>query len=169
MDIQIRQISDDAEEIELVRQFLFDQILKVYGIGPNPKFHYDIIDLRDYYVLPKRSTLLIALNGDKIVATAAIRGYDKDYEFFKGIYTKENTASIWRLMVDENSRRQGIARRLVANLEEFAREASYERIYLNTHRYLDGALTFWQSLDYMVTVEEDDYDETIHMVKSLID
>ena len=41
----------------------------------------------------------------------------------------------------------------------------YKQIYLNTHRYLDSALPFWSSLGYVVTIEEDDYDETNHMIK----
>ena len=35
------------------------------------------------------------------------------------------------------------------------------------HRYLEAGLPFWKSLGYIVTVEEDDYDETIHMIKHL--
>ena len=34
-------------------------------------------------------------------------------------------------------------------------------------RYLEAGLPFWKSLGYAVTVEEDDYDETTHMVKNL--
>ena len=105
---------------------------------------------------------------DKIVATAAIRAYDLEYDFFKGQYSKDTTASIWRLMVDKNYRRCGIARNLVAEIEDFACRKSYDKIYLHTHRYLEAGLPFWKSLGYVVTVEEDDYDETIHMIKSLI-
>ena len=96
-----------------------------------------------------------------------MRAYDKDYDFFKDIYSKENTASIWRLIVDKNYRRHGLARNLVRLIENFARSKSYDKIYLHTHRYLDAALPFWKSLDYKVTIEEDDYDETVHMLKNL--
>lgn len=163
--VMIRQINDD--EIEKAQDFLFDQIKKEYGIGPMPEFHYDITGLKEYYVEPSRNNFFVACDGDDIVATAAIRAYDKDYEIFKGQYTKEDTASIWRLMVDEKYRRNGLARRMVWKMEEFALGAGYTKVYLHTHRYLEAALPFWKSLGYRITVEEDDYDETTHMIKNL--
>ena len=68
-------------------------------------------------------------------------------------------------MVDESYRRNGIARILVKHMEEFAKKAGYKQIYLHTHRYLDSGLPFWKSQGFVITVEEDDYDETSHMIK----
>ena len=168
MNFRITEISDNSDEIKLVQDFLYDQIKKEYGIGPTPKFHYDIDGIRQYYILPERNNFFITWDGDKIVATSAIRAYDLDYDFFKGLYSSDDTASIWRLMVDKNYRRHGLARNLVAQMEDFARLQSYDKIYLHTHRYLEAGLSFWKSLGYVITVEEDDYDETTHMVKNLI-
>ena len=167
MNITIKEINNNVTEINQVKDFLFDQIKKEYGIGRNPKFHYDIAEIEQYYIFPERNNFFIALDGNKIVATGAVRAYDKDYEMFKDIYSKENTASIWRLMVDKNYRRHGLARNIVSKMEDFARVHSYDKMYLHTHRYLDAALPFWKSLGYEITVEEDDYDETSHMIKKL--
>ncbi|WP_407393588.1 GNAT family N-acetyltransferase [Methanobrevibacter sp.] len=167
MEFEIREVKNEESEISAVKEFLYGQIMIEYGIGPTPKFHYDIDGIRDYYILPENNSFFIALDGDKIVATAAIRAYDVDYDLFKGVYSKDDTASIWRLMVDEEYRRHGLARQLVNNMEEFAKNAGYDKIYLHTHRYLDAALPFWKSLGYEITIEEDDYDETTHMVKFL--
>ena len=167
MNMQIREIEDDESEIMAVKDFLYAQIKSEYGIGPTPEFHYDIEGIRQYYIEPERNCFFVAFNGTDIAATAAIRAYDKDYEFFRGDYTGEDTASIWRLMVDKDYRRNGLARTLVSQLEEFARKENYKRVYLHTHRYLEAALPFWKSLGYTVTVEEDDYDETSHMIKNL--
>ena len=163
MKYDIREVSDNPQEIIDVKNFLYNQIMKEYGIGPTPEFHYDIEGIRDYYIIPKRNDFFLISIGDKIVATGAIRAYDKDYEFFNGEYSKEDTASIWRLMVDENYRRHGFARKLVDMMEDFARKVGYTKIYLHTHRYLDAALPFWKSLGYEITLEEDDYDETTHI------
>ena len=168
MNIRIAEINDDDDELSIVQDFLYDQIKKEYGIGPMPEFHYDIEGIRQYYILPERSSFFVAWDGDKVVATSAVRPYDLDYDFFKGVYSPENTASIWRLMVDKNYRRHGLARNLVAEIEDFAYDKSYDKIYLHTHRYLEAGLPFWKSLGYVVTVEEDDYDETSHMIKNLI-
>lgn len=168
MNFTIKELSNNPLEIEAAKEFLYGQIKKVYDIGPTPEFHYDIEGIEEYYILPSRNTFLVAYDGDKIVATGAIRAYDRDYEFFRGIYSEEDTASIWRLMVDEDYRRHGLARKLVNSMEEFAKEKGYVRIYLHTHRYLEAAMAFWKSLGYEITVEEEDYDETNHMVKVLI-
>ena len=152
----------------MTKTFLYNQIREVYGIGQTPEFHYDIEGLKDYYILPKRNNFFVALDGNDIVATAGIRAYDKDYEFLKDKCCKEDTASIWRLMVDKDYRRNGIARMLVGEMENFAKNEGYSNIYLHSHRYLDAAIPFWKSLDYKVTLEEEDYDETTHMLKNLI-
>ena len=167
MNINVREIKDNDLEINAAKDFLFNQIDKEYHIGPTPKFHYDIFDLRDYYISPDKSNFFVAIDDEKIVATAAIRPYDKDYEFFKGIYSKDDTASIWRLMVDKEYRRNGLARILVELIEDFARIEDYDRIYLHSHRYLEAAIPFWKSMGYETTLEEDDYDETTHMIKNL--
>ena len=167
MNICIREISNNFDEIRDAKSFLYNQIKEVYDIGPTPEFHYDIEGLEEYYILPERNNFFVALVEDKIVATAAIRAYDRDYEFFRGVYTEDDTASIWRLMVDKDYRRHGIARKLVARMEEFAKKEGYDRIYLHTHRYLEAAPAFWKSLGYEITVQEDDYDETNHMIKNL--
>ena len=167
MNVTIKEVNDDDKTIEEVKCFLYDQIMKVYGIGPDMRFHYDIEGIREYYISPENACFFVAYLDGEIVATAAVRGYDKDFEFFKGKYSKKDTASIWRLMVDEDFRRHGLARKLVGAIEEFSKDAGYLRIYLHTHRYLDAAISFWKSLDYEITLEEDDYDETTHMIKIL--
>lgn len=168
MNIVIREIKNDSSEILAVQEFLYNQIKKEYGIGPTPEFHYDIEGLDEYYILPDRNNFFVAFDGDNIIATAGIRAYDKDYDLFRDIYTSQDTASIWRLMVDKNYRRHGLARILVGEMEDFAINKDYDKVYLHTHRYLDAAIPFWKALGYEITIEEDDYDETTHMVKSLI-
>lgn len=168
MVIIVKEVENDAVEIGDVKNFLYDQIMKEYGIDPTPKFHYDIDAIEEYYILPSNSNFFIVRDGDEIVATAAVRPYDKDYEFFKDTFTKEDTASIWRLFVDEHYRGLGIASSIIRVIEDFARKENYQIIYLNTHRYLEAAIPFWKSLNYEILFEEDDYDETTHMVKYLI-
>jgi GNAT superfamily N-acetyltransferase len=168
VNLIIREAKNDLDEMNNIKTFLYGQIKKEYGIGPTPKFHYDIEGLDEYYMSPPKNNFFIALDDGKIVATAGIRAYDVDYDLFRGVYSKDDTASIWRLMVDEEYRRYGIASKLVNILEEFAKKEGYKRVYLHTHRYLEAGLPFWKSRGYEITVEEDDYDETTHMIKNLI-
>ena len=117
--MEIREIQNDDSEIKSVQDFLFSQIRIEYGIGPTPKFHYDILDMKKYYVIPDRNAFFAAYDGDNIIATAGVRAYDKDYEFFKDCYNEDYTASIWRLMVDSEHRRKGLARSLVKEIAIF--------------------------------------------------
>ena len=73
MNIVIREINDDADEIDSAKTFLYGQIREVYGIGPTPKFHYDIEGLKEYYISPERNNFFLAMDGENIVATAGIR------------------------------------------------------------------------------------------------
>ena len=50
MNFTVKEISNDSREINNIKEFLYNQIKKEYGIGPNMKFHYDIEDLDDYYI-----------------------------------------------------------------------------------------------------------------------
>ena len=141
-------------------------IILVFRIGstiPVPFLNFN--ELHD--LAPTQNNFFVAFDEDKIVATIGIRAYDKDFEFFRGVYSSDDTASIWRLMVDRDYRRKGIARLLVDKVEDFASNKGYDRIYLHTHRYLESGLPFWKSRGFVITVEEDDYDETTHMVKVL--
>ena len=109
MNINVREIKDNDLEMYAAKDFLFNQIDKEYHIGPTLKFHYDIFDLRDYYISPDKSNFFVAIDGDKIVATAAIGPDDKDNWYDEGIYSKDKTRSIGRLMVDEEYSRNGLA------------------------------------------------------------
>jgi ribosomal protein S18 acetylase RimI-like enzyme len=43
-----------------------------------------------------------------VVGTIVIREYDRNYEEFNNLYSKNSTASIWRLFVHKNFRNIGI-------------------------------------------------------------
>ena len=48
MEFVIKEIDNDGTEIEDVKSFLYDQIKKEYGIGPDMRFHYDIEFIEEY-------------------------------------------------------------------------------------------------------------------------
>ncbi|MCF0226132.1 MAG: GNAT family N-acetyltransferase [Methanobrevibacter sp.] len=168
MKIEIKELSPNTEEIESVKEFLLDHIKNTYGYGYTPEFHYDIKNLKKMYVKDEQSNFYIAKKPNKeIVGCIGIRGYDKNFEEFKGIYFKNTTASIWRLMVDSRYRRQGIATKLVNHVEKFSKSKNYENIYLHTQRNLPGALKFWQSQRYSITHNIHNEHTTVHMIKYL--
>ncbi|MGB4612398.1 MAG: GNAT family N-acetyltransferase, partial [Methanothermobacter thermautotrophicus] len=94
-----------------------------------------------------------------------LRAYDREFEGLN--YDPETTASLWRVFVDEDHRRMGVASRLVEIAEKEAASLGYQRIYLHTHKYVGGALEFWLSRGYRVTVDTGNELGTVHMEKTL--
>jgi ribosomal protein S18 acetylase RimI-like enzyme len=144
-------------------------IKKEYGYGYNPEYHKDIKNLKNIYLLNERNNLFIAKNEkEHIIGTIAIREYDKNFNELKNIYCKKSTASLWRLFVDKQYRRCGIASELVKKTEKFSRKKNYEKLYLHTHKNIKGALDFWQSLNYNITIDTNNKLKTVHMEKTII-
>ncbi|KZX13397.1 GNAT family N-acetyltransferase [Methanobrevibacter oralis] len=168
MCIEIIEINHEMN-IELIKEFLFKQIKKEFNYDYIPEYHQDIVNLNDYYISPKRNNFFISIDSKtkQIIGTIGIRGYDKSFEEFENIYSKEKTASVWRLFVDDNYRRCGLATKLFKAVEKFSNENDYEEIYLHTHRNLNGALEFWLKMGFKVTIDTNNELQTIHMEKKL--
>ena len=168
MNVSVKELGNDADQNKKVQKFLFSQIKKEFGYGYVPEYHEDIKNLNEYYVNPQKNSFFIACDGDKIIATIGIRAYDKSFEEFKGIYSSDQTASIWRLFVDEKYRRCGIASLLFNIVEKFAFKHRYNEIYLHTHKTLPGALDFWKKMGFKITIDTNNDLQTVHMDKKIV-
>lgn len=157
----------DKNEIKTIQKFLLNQIQQEYGYGYNPKFHKDIKFLKSYYMAPIKNEFFLAKIDGKLVATIGVRGYDKDFKEFNNIFHKDSTASIWRLYVDKEYRRQGIASKLVSKVIDFSKSQNYHNIYLHTHKTLDGALNFWKKQGFDVFFDTNNQYKTVHMIKNI--
>ena len=51
--------------------------------------------------------------------------------------------------------------------ENFANRCDYKSIYLHTHRNLDGALKFWTKMGFVITIDDNDELQTVHMDKKI--
>ena len=169
MYVIIRELCNDSELIQNVQKFLFKQIKDEFGYDYVPQWHQDIIRMDEYYINPEKNNFFVAFDAktNEIIATIGIRSYDKDFEEFRHIYSKEKTSSIWRLFVDKRYRRCGLASKMFSIAERFADASSYDTIYLHTHRNLKGALEFWMKMGFIITVDTNDELETVHMDKKI--
>lgn len=169
MSFTIKQLSDDCDTKIRVRNFLFSQIRSEYGYGYIPSWHKDIIDLNKYYIDCRKNNLFFVENDDngRIIATIAIRQYDKNFVEFQDIYSSESTASLWRLFVDRPYRRCGVATRLYDVAEEFCYDKQFNEIYLHTQKNLEAGFSFWKKVGFDVTLDTGNEFQTVHMVKSL--
>ena len=168
MNVRIEPKNGNSKQIKDVQEFLFKMIKKEFDYDYVPEWHYDIINLEEYYINPERNNFFVAYyeTGD-IIATIGIRSYDKDFPEFRHLYSKDKTSSIWRLFVDERCRRCGLASKMFSIAENFAKEVGYEDIYLHTHKTLPGALKFWTKMGFVVSLDSNDELETVHMDKRI--
>ncbi|WP_298522954.1 GNAT family N-acetyltransferase [uncultured Methanobrevibacter sp.] len=168
MDVTIKQLTNNSDQIKEVQEFLFKMIKKEFGYGYIPKWHQDIMKMDEYYINPKRNNFFVAhLDDGEIIATIGIRAYDKDFPMFRHLYSNSTTSSIWRLFVDERYRRCGLASKMFCIVENFSNEMGYDSIYLHTHKILDGALKFWIKMGFVVVFDAHDELETVHMDKEI--
>ncbi len=168
MNVEIRPMSNNSNEIVNVQKFLFKMIKKEFGYDYVPEWHQDIVKMDEYYINPENNNFFVAYNETgEIIATIGIRAYDKDFPEFRQLYSKDTTSSIWRLFVDERFRRCGLASKMFSIAENFANEAGYDKIYLHTHKNLDGALEFWTKMGFVVALDSNDELETVHMDKKI--
>ena len=169
MKVIIKTLDNNPKLLKDVKEFLFKQIKTEFGYEYVPQWHQDIIKLDEYYINPKNNNFFVAYNQNtrEIIATIGIRAYDKNFEEFKEIYSNDTTASIWRLFVDKRYRRCGLASKMFSVAENFANESGFDKIYLHTHKNLNGALEFWTKMGFIVALDSDDELQTVHMDKKI--
>ena len=167
MNIEIIELKKEDIEKYDVEKFLFRLIKESFDMDYVPEFHYDVKDLEKYYIEPERNNFYIAIDGDKIVGSAGIRNYDKNYPFEDKTYNPQSTASLYRVYVDSEYRHNKIASNMVKKLEDFCKEKDYNEIYLHTQKDSYGALSFWLSQNYEIFEISNDEYGTIHMEKPI--
>ncbi|RII11211.1 Acetyltransferase (GNAT) family protein [Streptomyces sp. YIM 130001] len=149
-----------ADDAGPARAIMLDTVYHDFGTGYVPRWHGDIVDLEGAYLLPARHTLLVAVDDTdgSVVATAALdsRGpaHPPNPRWIADRFPSGETAQLRRVYVRATHRRHGIARRLVAELLDFAAaDGGYRSVYLHTDPAVPGAEGFWQSLGKAVLDE----------------
>jgi GNAT superfamily N-acetyltransferase len=109
---------------------------------------------------------LIARDQARLVAAIGYLPYDQ--RFAQLDYRGVNTVEIVRLFVLTDYRRCGLAQALFQALRECAVNAGVELLYLHTHPFLPGAISFWERQGFeIIDVEQDPLWRTTHMQLSL--
>lgn len=149
------------DDLDGARAVMLDTVHRDFGTGYVPRWHADIVDPAGYYLASRRHTLLVAVDGGgRVVGTGALdsRGpaHPPNPRELAERYPSGETAQVRRLYVRPESRRRGIARRLVAELVDFAVvDGGYRAVYLHTDPAVPGAEAFWRSLGEVVLDERE--------------
>ncbi|MBU3892506.1 GNAT family N-acetyltransferase [Serratia rubidaea] len=132
MSEQFRDVSPEDAELQPILAGLFDE----YAARYDDYFsRHAEVELTEWYLPPQG--LFIALERDgAIIATGAYKPYDAQ------------TAEIKRIWTDKTLRQQGLAARVVQELERRARLAGYRHIYLTTGFRQPEAVKLYLSQGY---------------------
>jgi putative acetyltransferase len=107
----------------------------------------DMDDVQTNYIKTGGS-FLVALNGEQVIGSGALRRLD------------ETTAELKRMWLLETYHGQGIGYRLITQLFDFARQQGYRRIQLQTSAEQFRALAFYRKVGfYEIPCYNDDVDE----------
>jgi GNAT superfamily N-acetyltransferase len=91
--------------------------------------------------------------------------YDGRIQVIESRYPEQSAAEIVKCYVDPAYRRYGIGSLLVKELERVVREMPYTMLYLHTHRFLPGAVDFWERQGFTIVTEEHNEWQIVHMEK----
>lgn len=164
--IFIKRLGDS--DIQPATEFAFKMIKEVYGRGINPGCDHDLLNFEEVYIKTYGNAFLAAFDeNDKVVGSLAVRRYDGRVQVLEGFYDLIATAELAKCFVDKRYRRTGIGSLLLEDAEQFCKRSGYKLIYLHTHMYLPGALEFWQSQGFKVSLDEGGPRQTVHMEKIL--
>ena len=162
------------------RSVMLDTFYREFGHGYRPRWHGDVIDLAGTYLEPARHALFVAVTGDEVVGTTAVRAQGPASPphpaWLAERYSGPTTAQLFRVYVRREHRRRGLARALVDAAVRFIAETpGYERVYLHTDTRVPGAEPFWRSVAVEVCDARDGDQgthETVHFeipVPALVD
>ncbi|MRS15878.1 GNAT family N-acetyltransferase [Enterobacteriaceae bacterium RIT691] len=132
MTERFRDVSPEDAELEPILDGLFAEYAARYG----DYFSRDAeVEKTEWYLAPQGLFIVLERDGE-IIATGAYKPYD------------DRTAEIKRIWTDRKLRQQGLAARVVAELERRARLAGYRQMYLTTGFRQPEAVRLYLSQGY---------------------
>lgn len=132
MNERFRDVSPEDAELQPILSGLFGE----YAARYDDYFsRHTEVELTEWYLLPQGLFIVLERDG-VIIATGAYKPYDAQ------------TAEIKRIWTDRALRQQGLAGRVVQELERRARLAGYRHIYLTTGFRQPEAVKLYLSQGY---------------------
>lgn len=157
-----------AADLHGARAVMLDTFYREFGHGFIPRWHSDVIDMHETYLAHEHNALFVAVTGDTVVGTTAVRAEGPRCpphpQWLAERYPSGTTAQLFRVYIDPAHRRHGLARALVdAACEHVARTPIYTAIYLHTNPAVPGAEPFWRSIAHeLYDARGTDYSPSVH-------
>lgn len=138
-DYIIRPITaaDDTAIAGIIRRNLEHYHLDIPGTA---YFDEELDSLSRFYnAMPVERGYFVAVGGDGAVLGGG------GAAAFAGL---ANCAEVQKLYLSDAAKGRGIGKRLMQTIEDFARAAGYERLYLETHSDLQAAIHLYEKLGF---------------------
>lgn len=155
--------ADDRDEVVAFVDTARRQIFPLLAHSPLPK---DLANFNATYIDGPGQFLLARSAIGELIASIGYLPYD--HRFPQLDYKDRRTVEVVRLFVVPEDRRSGLASDIFDALRQHALRDHVECLYLHTHPFLPGAISFWQRQGFrIVDVEADPDWQTTHMDLSL--
>ncbi|WP_342551531.1 GNAT family N-acetyltransferase [Paenibacillus sp. FSL R7-0652] len=155
-----------SHEIEEAIEFAMRVRGEVFPMIDPSVLPKDFQQFTEHYLHREDAVFLIARLGEAgIVGSIGIVPYDGRIEVIKGRYSDNAAAEIVKCYVDPAYRRYGIGSLLVQELGRIVTKMRYTTLYLHTHRFLPGAVDFWERQGFTFIAEEQNEWQIVHMDK----
>lgn len=152
-----------------VVEFLKDIRRELFPMMNHDRQPLDILHFNTYYVDQHDSSFFAAFDEQgTVLGVIGYLPYDNRFEQLHDLYGQIKTTELVRCYVSSNYRRLGIGTALYNTALTSIRHAGYRKIYLHTHSFLPGGVSFWRAQGFVERLaEKDPVWKTIHMDKDV--
>ena len=153
------------EDISQVIEFMMNIRSEVFPMLSQEQLPTDLLHFKQHYIERENAAVFAArMHDGTVIGTLGIIPYDGRFDQLKDLYNNIPTAEIVKCYIDSTYRRLGIGTKLFREAVEFSEDAGYQKLYLHTHPFLPGAISFWENQGFKVRLAEDDpIWKTVHM------
>ena len=113
----------------------------------------DMANIEEYYLADPKGHFWVAVSADdgRVLGEVALLSLKRgDPLFYKQMSEdrRDEICELRRMAIDPSAQRQGVGKKLVENLIDFARTKGYKQVHLTTARNMDMALAFYDKFGF---------------------
>lgn len=157
------------ENAEQVTMFMQKLLTELFPMTDHDHLPFDILHLNTHYMDREDAGLFVATDkAGTVLGTIGYLPYDGRFNQLNHLYEQVRTTELVRCYIDKEYRRMGIGSALYDTVLRSIHNAGYEKVYLHTHPFLPGGLSFWQAKGFILRLAEEDLVwQTLHMDKDI--
>lgn len=159
----------EKEDSAKVIEFMVRMRKELFPMLSQSELPADILHFEQHYVQRENAGVYAAFfqNGE-VLGTIGICPYDDRFAELQKYYEQTKTAEIVKCYIDADYRRLGIGSKLFNEALKFSSDSGYQKLYLHSHPFLPGGISFWRAKGFEDRLaEEDPIWNTLHMDMNL--